>query len=296
MNNWQMASVYVTLQTALRCGDRPLGFVARCLPFVPGHIPLMAMVPTLVRLLGLSDNWDAYQQVQDFVETHIRFTPFFISPPDEKKKFLIPEGDGKITAKLERDYLVSYHGVGIDYGTRGAKEGCLFETEAISPRSRQGAPTRMIGGMFWKPGVNSKIQISDDGKINKRFNFTDILVSSQWGGERSKGYGCLKNVETENAPDVFGAAVNLKGESPVLIWPAHKPAPVYLQYDEDIAKKYKISGVLKPVVGRVFDKNNGAGQTSVLYGGNILWDVGWRTKASMNLRLEAHTAVAVLED
>ncbi len=294
MTKWKMACVHVTLKTALRCGDRPLGMVARCLPFVPGHIPLMAMVPPLVRKLCMPDTYDSYRNVQKFAEAHIRFTPFFISTGDERK-YLIPESHSQTTTEVEFNYLASHNSVAIDYETRGARDGYLFEIESIQPVSRQKTPTCLIGWVFWKP-VNSNqpgISVSEAGTINDQFAISELVALSQWGGERNKGYGCLKDVSARNTENAFGADVDLDGTLPVLTWPADSPAPVYLQYDKEKHINNQVSGVLKPLVGRVFDKDKGAGQASATYGGGILWDVGWRAEKPLDLRLETHSATAI---
>ena len=288
---WKMQRLCVTLKTPLRCGDRPMGFVARTLPFVPAHIPIMAMTPILVRRLQMSDSPSSYEKVLEFLQKHVRCTPLFLLDP-QKEGVLIPGKKGGALGRIEALFLNSRHGVGMDYAPRGVRKGYLFEIEAISPISRSGAETQLQGYLFWKSGKQGDLEMTEEGKIQDRYLW-QIMQDCQWGGERNKGYGCLRRVEAEDADNLWGAGVNRDGGTPLVVWPKDRAAPFYLLGDEkdtrDRVGKW-VTGTLCPLLGRLYKPGEGFGQQSSHL---ICWDIGWLSQKAITLELGDQTAVAI---
>ncbi|MEA3359126.1 MAG: hypothetical protein U9R17_06955 [Thermodesulfobacteriota bacterium] len=288
MEKWQMSCLQVEPRTPIHCGDRPTGFVASALPFVPGHIPLMALVPHVVAASGLPNKFDSFMTAQGFLEKHLRFTPFFILGAFSRKP-LVPCNETDIMAEMESHLIGSRYGVAIDYGVRGAKEAHLFEIEAINPIARERSQTIFEGYMFWRAGEHDGLEIDQQGLLNG-IEIGKWISDSQWGGERNKGYGCINKVGKIKKETIWQGKVNLGSKNPVICWPDDIPAPFYLKYDQNISAT--IEGRLKPMVGRIFDRANGFGQSSSE--ALIVWDVGWVSQKQ--LKLEINTKTAVIAD
>lgn len=309
---WKMKRVRVTLKTPLRCGRRPLGFVSRTLPFVPAHVPLAALTPVVVKQAGLPNRQESYDRVLVFLQNHVRFTPFFIrNPDDENVAPLFPFRNSSNLRRIEDEYLISTQHTAMDYANRGAREGCLFEIESISPVSRfdrpdktQGRPvirrgrpirreehkkrpTQMEGYVFWKTGMEQDLELDSGMKLNG-MPLGGLIASCQWGGERNHGYGMLAEVSTEDADAVWNATpVNREdGSAPALSWPADVQAPFFLQYTPDMADQ--VSGSFKPISGRLFDPEKGPGQKAAEQ--LTVWDLGWTSSKALELLLNVRTA------
>ena len=281
MNTWHLRYLRVTLRTPLHIGDRPLGFVSRALPFVPSHIPVMALVPTAVQKLGFPDERSQYVRMQKFLEQHLRFTPLFIRN-EATGQPMIPT-DNQME-QIELHIVNARYGIAVNYGERSAREGGLYEIEAVSPLSRYGAPTIMEGYLFWKAGQDGDLSLNSQGELNQH-PLHDLLALSQWGGERSKGYGSLASVELN---DMGGkktiwqdAAVATDTDEPIVEWPCGQAAPFYLRYDP--AFTHEIKGRIIPLSGRLYDPERGSGQAAPA--GNIVWDMGWKSSMLKRLRL-----------
>lgn len=289
MSSWHTCLVEAALKTPLHIGDRPLGFVARTLPFVPAHIPLMALVPAVVAHIGWPDKRVSYMRVQSFLERHARFTAFFIRD-EETGSPLIPGAFH--LGKIETHFINSRQGIAVDYADRSARDSHLFEIEAITPCLRTGFPTRLTGYFFWKSGREDDLEIDNRGFING-CSPQDLLVMCQWGGERSKGYGKLGAVSvedrTKSAVIWENAQVASDGDAPVVTWPADKAAPFYLNFDPAISAETQ--GHILPLSGRLFDPERGSGQSAPVV--SIVWDIGWQSGSARQLQLGVKTATHI---
>lgn len=294
MTRWHSVEMTVGLKTPLRCGDRPFGFVARALPFVPGHVPLMAMVPCLVGRLQLPDQPESYKTVQGFLEANVRFTPFFILDPNDKEQplFNLPEDKAVIEAR----FLRSKYGVAIDYGPRNAIDQRLFEIEAIQPFTRDGngvRQTRLQGFMFWRAAEAGDLEMDETGAVNG-VSLKNMIDASQWGGERNKGLGKILVIEEEPGDAVWDAPLSLDGDAPAATWPKGRKAPFYLKYpagDDPDALANQVTGNLTPLTGRIFDPETGPGQRAVPP--EIVWDIGWKSDNTVSLAIYPRVAVCV---
>lgn len=291
MSDWQTERLRVSLKGPLHCGDRPLGFVARTLPFVPGHVPLMALTPVLVRQADLGETPAAYEAALSFLKTHLRFTPFFLLDAAEGKPLFPFESKG--LRIIETTFLASSQHVAIDYASRGAQEGFLFEMESIQPRIGPGRSTCLEGYLFWKTGKDHALCLDPEGRING-LPLRDLIGQSLWGGERNRGYGVLAGVEFEMTGDIWGVELPPaeNGPHPVLTWPARKAAPLRLQFAASLADS--VSGSLTPISGRLYDSKKGPGQAAPEP--LIVWEAGWQTETAIRLEIGAKAAVFISPD
>ncbi len=285
MAKWYSAELAVHLKTDLHCGTSPLGFISRTLPFVPSHIPFYALVLSIARKINLPE--ERITDLESFLSSHIRFTPFFIY---YNNHFLFPwEKESMI--ELEKRFLYSYYGVALDYNTRGAMENRLFEKEvilAVPINSKEEAnlgnkkTTQLKGYIFWKEGKDSdlKLNLTSDCMLNN-IPIEEFIMKSQWGGEINKGLGCLKDVQKIDTKNIFsGELLNNNTTSPVIRWPANEKSPFYLQYNEEI----NIEGHLIPLTGRRYDLERGPGvkMDDVIF----VWDIGWEIKKDIKIEID----------
>jgi len=288
MERWQARYLQVTLRTPLRCGDRPTGFVARTLPFVPAHVPLNALAPVLVRALDLPETWDAYEGMLTFLSDHLRTTPFFVRDADTGRP-LIPGTGQKTMQKLEARMIGARYGVGINYQHREAMEGRLFEIEAINPSLGAGRQTVLTGYALWRAGkgevCGQSLAMDADGRLCGK-PLAQWIQACQWGGERNKGYGALAEVtpEANGSERIWDAAWEAGLNEPALVWPANRPAPMYLAYQPELARV--VTGRPMPVVGRIYDREDGFGQNASRP--LLVWNVGWQAEQDVRLQLQTH--------
>lgn len=270
MSGWRVRQVTVTLASDLHCGARPLGFVARTLPFVPAHIPWYAMTAALVAASGWPDRFDSYARMEALLAHSLRFTPFF--PLDDEDRPLFPWGDGH--RLIESNLLGAQYGVALSYDSRGARKNHLFETEVLLARSRSGRPTRLRGYCFWRPGRHDGLLIDADASFAGH-GLAALLLRGQWGGQRNKGLGALRGVTLDDAggDTAFFHSLDLAGENPVLYWPATAAnrAPYYLEYEPRLADR--VRGRLMPLTGRRFVRDLGPGRAMEAV--VCVWEPGW---------------------
>lgn len=279
MSNWHMQKLTLSLGADLHCGDRPLGFIARTLPYVPAHIPWYALVPALVARLKLPDRYESYARVERFFDKALRFTPFF---PLKGTNPLFP-WDGEGAEAL----LASHYGVALNYADRGARDSHLFETELLPRCMPDGAATRLQGFVFWRP-------LQEDGLSLDAQMLHELIRESQWGGQRNKGFGRIAEVGVDQGGEdnAFFAESDLTGDLPKITLGKSQHAPVLLQYDA--ALEFRIRGSIKPLVGRRYAKDRGPGLAAEDCA--IVWDLGWKSRADQPLTLtlaDRRTATAV---
>lgn len=271
MNVWRFARIIVTLASDLHCGDRPLGFVARTLPFVPGHIPWYALLARLPNLCKWPDTYDSYTKAGSLLDQSLRFTPFL--PLDARGAPLMPWHEGK--NRIEMELLGSCYGVAVHYSSRGTRENHLFETETILAHSRTGTPTRLLGYCFWKVSAGD-ITIGEDGSINN-IPLPELLIRCQWGGQRNQGLGAIKRVElvkNDTNTNPFFQCMNGSSTYPTLICSTGSRVPLYLGYDRTIENA--VQGKVMPLVGRRFAKDHGPGLLTEPAA--LVWDLGWQMR------------------
>lgn len=315
---WTLSRLTVRLNSPLRCGDRPLGFIARTLPFVPAHIPLMALAATAVPAFGLDEQRRYFAEFLDFFKKHFRFTPFYVQETgkDGPGKTLFPFKGSEDLRKLQYTYLRSRHGVSLDYTTRTAQDAHLFETETLIPVTKNGARTRLQGYVFLRLGTNGDknvlpIAMNDKGLVTcneTSLTVSDLVNRSFWGGERSKGFGSVtvEALEQEKAnPNLWnGTICDLTQENPIITWPKRDAteagAPFFLecpQEDGGATEKtglwHWVSGDLRPVAERNF---NHKGPGHDVRKSAIIWDIGWTSEIDLVCSVGTHCLVYLGQD
>jgi hypothetical protein len=279
MSTWHMKRLRIGLESPLKCGDRPFGFISRTLTFVPSHIPLTALVPAAVSLLALPDMPESYYDIQGFLEKNMRFSPFFLVDSKDDRP-LFPFAESHDIKKFETLFLSARYGVAIDYAVRGARESRLFEVESIQPMDRYGKQSILEGYVFFRVAEDGANFLDRECALNG-LSIARVMEQSRWGGERNKGYGDISLIESRQADTLWEAPVTLTGDAPVIHWPKEKEAPFYLLYREASAES--ISGKIQPVVGRIFVPGKGHGQDASEAA--IVWDLGWRSAVDLAIEL-----------
>lgn len=287
MSTWNMHEVSVTLASDLHCGDLPLGFISRTLPFVPSHLPWYALVNATTRSMGKSADKKTYAMVEKLFLQGIRFSPFYIVEQDGPLFPFIP----KHLNKIEKDYLNSSYGVALDYENREALENRLFERECILSKSRKtGHPTELKGYLFYRQARSGALRIDDQAKIGPHF-LTSLLANTQWGGERNKGWGSLQRVELSEATDnLFGFSFNLENKYPQIKIDKENSSPFFLAWENN--QYNRVQGELRPLTGRRFKLDVGSGMS--MDRTLIVWDVGWEALEDVIINLIDHRAAAIV--
>lgn len=281
-SSWRARPVTVELATPVHCGDLPLGFISRTQPYVPGHVAWFAMVPAAVRLLSLPPHEDSsYKRIEDFFMACLRISPFFVA--DEEQP-LFP-WDPEAREKLESTFLASQHGVALDYGNRSALENRLFEVEYILPKVQnehgQTRYTSLGGYVVYTPCSQGELSLDESGRLNG-VALETLLGASQWGGERNKGFGCLKKVNLEEHCQTCWKGALQNGDTPALSWPAATPCPFPLQWREELVDC--VVGTPAPSTGRRHDHDKGPGQKMDTTA--VVWQPGWIAREGLQLRWE----------
>lgn len=280
MSTWSMHEITVTLAADLHCGDLPLGFVSRTLPFVPPHIPWYALVNATARSLDSNVDNKVFGRVEELFLQGIRFSPFFIQEQDDTLFPFLPH----CLDRIENNYLDSSYGVALNYNNREAMENHLFERECILYRSRKtGYSTTLKGYVFWKEAERGALYIDHEAKIGT-CDFSELFIRSQWGGERNKGWGTLRDVELKSRNYCFGAGVDLKNTNPILMYKRNTKVPFYLACQNE--KYNHIHGSLRPLTGRRFLENKGSGLR--MDDTRIVWDIGWESFEDVCIELIDH--------
>lgn len=293
MSEWAIRRVTATLGSDVHLGDRPLGFVSRTLPFIPGHIPWFALIPTMARLLGRPDAPRTYAGLEGFLASCLRCTPLFLLSENRLLRPWSPED----LECIEAGFLHSRYGVALDYPSRGAIQNRLFEKEVILGRGRGcQTPTQLRGYLVFRPMKEADLEMDKDGAINGH-GLEELFAASTWGGEGSKGLGRLTHVTLEPAASLFEHGTCQGGdECPVITWPADISAPVYLerhpaQDNQTPRGQAGITGNLKPLCGRRFDPRNGPG---LLPDRPIIaWNPGWKSSRQVSLAIHPRTAAII---
>ncbi len=267
---WQSQHVHLTLRSDLHCGHLPLGFVARTYPFVPCHLPFFAMIPAAVALLGMPDVRASYKKVLQLFESCLRSTPFYICEDVP----LFP-WDKECQQRVERHYLSSQHGVTLDWKSRSAEEGKLFETEIILQyaKKRQN-PTLLEGYIFFRPHNLEDVEFLPDATMRYGKNtcsLEDILAHVRLGGNttRSLAKPCHVKLlgQKESCWDVYPVILNK--DYPQLMIEAEKAGPVPMQWFDTTA----IRGKASVLTGRIYGKNGSGLEMDTTH---MAWREGWK--------------------
>ncbi len=264
---WQIRELRFTLKTPLHIGFRPLGFISRTLSYIPAHTMFLALVPAVVKGLGLELRPEVFQQIEACLRPNLYCSPIFIRHNGD---YLFPFRPASQEI-IERHYLFSQYGVCLDFKPRSAREGMLFETEYICPMARglkKPVPTQFGGFILFRPFKKGHLNLSLEGQLGG-VALKDILTLVQIGGERKGGFGLIKDIYLNSAHHLFGYEIDLESDRPTLKVPSQTEMPFYLKWEAGL----RIKGCPFPLVKRRHLPHLGSGLR--LEGPHILYDLGW---------------------
>lgn len=224
---WTNYQVVLRLLTPLHIGQMKLGNVQRTRHYVTGKALWGAFTARLTRdVPTLGGN---YVTVGDRVNTELAFTYFYPAVGEKVEPFPWENAD-----EFAWRYLNTYASTALNYDHNSAAEGSLHETEFIAPTTRDGQAVNLVGYIFERDGCT--------------LPWRDALDRLQLGGERTYGWGRVKQVTCEKAARVWdGWTVGLDNDKPVLRAQGDT-ATLYAHLDARTIDA--IQGRVEPLVGR----------------------------------------------
>ncbi len=238
MMSWQIYKIIFQVCSPLHIGYSKIGNLQRTRPYVVGRALWGAITMRLTRDMTESGvaahDSSKYQEVGEQVHHDLAFTYFYPA--------LRLENTYQISWPWEEEYifryrfLSSYAGTALSYPQQSAATGMLWETEFISPNTRDtGEPVFLIGYIFEKEGCNLPWQ--------------KAIQRLQLGGERGYGWGRVELIKISENKDnsLFGQETKFQ---------EHKGKPsVYLPDSARLLAHAKAdglaaSGEVEPLVGR----------------------------------------------
>ena len=279
---WTADTLTLELTGDLHCGDLPLGFVARTFPYVPCHIPVFAMVPAAVRLLGMPDVRASYVSVEELFANNVRCTPLYVI--DEKSGFPLFPWDGESMQALEYAYLSSNYGVALEPQSRSAKDGCPFEMEVLLARGRGcKKPTVLAGALFIRSGQAGGLDLSAEGTVSangKSVKLANLLAIMQLGGDRGTLGRPAKPTLESFVGKLWGRFdLDLSDDFPSILVPSgdgRGPLPILCGDAPDV------SGSRTVLTGR---RHCGKGFGEAMDAAEIVFEPGWRAKNNVRAQM-----------
>jgi hypothetical protein len=272
--SWHAYRLVYRLESPLHVGWRKIGNLMQTRPYVAGRCWWGAVTSHLTQWLGVYD----YQAVGEFVRENLIFGYFF--PAEDTVRPLFPRwvsgdiryGDELLPAdEFERRFLSSLASTAIDYQHNTAAEGQLHEVEFVVPRTEKG-DVFIIGHLLVREGdrirsANSEVHVDELPLL------TQVLAQVRIGGERRSGFGRLQLITDQivQCNDIFGHALELDGERPVLRVNVANPLPAHFLVDGLDAE-----GEIEPLLGREWDEDTGPGRRLSI--AMICWTPGSRTR------------------
>ncbi len=298
--NWAVQNIEIKLGGDLHCGDLPLGFVARTLPYVPCHLPFFALVPAAVRTLRMPDQRASYKAVEALFSRTVRTTALLIK---DGNRILFP-WEGESLRRIEGRYLGSRYGVALSSKSRSARDSCLYETEVIlrTPHTSRDAkgrlvpplPTVMSGAIFTRAGEEGELRIDSLGRVSWQGHDTDLphlLRGISLGGDRTRSLGAPPlEAKAELCRgklwDLYSVITD--GDYPGIEVKAGYGGPLPLSMDSSLYQENSdesIEGTPMVLTGRRYtDKGPGTEMESVA---TPAFAPGWRMRKDCAIRLVA---------
>ena len=279
---WQALSLRLALTGDLHCGSLPLGFVSRTYPYVPCHIPVFALVPAAVRVLGMPDRHASYAAVEALFASCLRCTPLYVDDP--KDGILFPWEEQGLR-RLEHGYISSSYGVSLDSATRSAIDSHLYETEAILACGRnRSAPTVLAGALFLRAGEAEGLAMKPDGAVQwsgRSAALEELLCVMQIGGDRGRSLGkpAIPSVEPLQGRLWQRYEAECSGPFPALLVPAGTPGPMPLACEGTDA-----AGARIVLTGR---RHRGTGFGEDMEAAVVAFDAGWTSGTNVRAELSA---------
>jgi len=267
---WQATPLVLEAKSGLVLGRRAVGMIQTTRLYVTSRQLWAAVTDRLTTVLFERPSATDFQTVGDFVETHLRFSYFYLWEQANGRLTPLYGEDGLCYGPLserevERRYVTTYVSTALDYPEHSAKDGSLHEIEYLASQRRadgEVCPTRLAGVVWHQAGESSlgtlrELRLTRDGQAIRLRE--DVFADLRLGGERTYGFGRVTPAE-------------------VLDWvcpPELKPCPdeelclklpegrrchleAHVRYDSTLQTAYE--GALEPVVGRSWDLDRGAGR------------------------------------
>ncbi|MCQ2445011.1 MAG: hypothetical protein MJ061_05960 [Mailhella sp.] len=278
---WNALSLRLSLTGDIHCGSLPLGFVARTWPYVPCHLPVFAMVPAAVRLLGMPDRHASYAAVEALFSECVRCTPLYVEAEDGRTLF--PWEDGSLR-ELEYRYLNSNYGVALDSASRSARDGHLFETEVILAHARGSRrPTCLTGALFFREGSSGGLSLDAAGTLRSaeaEAPLPALLNAMRLGGDRSRSLGRPARAEARPLEGRLWNSVefSLSGEYPAFSLAAGSAGFM------PVASAEGITGTGMVLTGR---RHRGTGFGEEMENAVVAFAPGWRPAAPLTAELSS---------
>lgn len=273
--SWQTRQLRLSLGSDLHCGSLPLGFVARTHCFVPCHLPFFALVPAAVAVLGMPQQRPSFQQVEEFFMQCLRITPLYVRGEVNGKATPLFPWDSEGRSVLERHYLDSRYGVGLDWQSRSAKDGQLFETEVILAHGKHMAgPTVLDGYVFFRAHEDANLCMTDDGILvghGASIHLKALLCAMTLGGNATRALGKVGQAQliAHTGPLWDRYALHTDGAWPCLTVAAGTPGPLPVAWQEEL----DITGAWSVLTGRRHAEK-GAGLD--MDKAHMAWREGWQ--------------------
>ena len=228
--SWNCNRVSLRMVSPIHVGWRSFGNVKTTRPYVTGRALWGALTARLARdypSLG------GYQEAGDRVQQDLAFSYFYPSVSAD----VVNQWPWDWFAFSSR-FLGSYASTALADG-RSKEDGSLHETEFIMPNA-SGDPVFLNGYVFERSGAG--------------LPWRGTLGDMQLGGERGYGWG---RVAAGGPPigcdSVFGMAVKLDGERPVVQWQPEAAATAHVRGDAP----WHVDGAVEPLVGRITNPARG---------------------------------------
>jgi len=263
---WNKYKVVFEALSPISIGYGKLGFVKLTRHYIPAKNIWAATIQYLTEFhfpdTCLNKN---YKDIEKIVEENIRFSYFFLTfnnkvyQPVFDKAEGLRYGDNDVFISAEEfqsKFIYSYASTAIDPEKATAQEDMLHEVEYINWRVEENGsiiPIYFTGYLWIKNSLSIK-------ELKQIYNHINV------GGERSYGFGRLKNLIFEEAgSEKFDTVVdeNPNNSGPKISGDLLLNNRNYLNAHMSCNKNTAFSGILEPVVGREWNKEHstkGAGR------------------------------------
>ena len=237
--SWSAYRFVLRLRSPLHVGHLAVGNLQRTRHYVPGKTLWGALVARLTR--DFPDSNGDYQAMGECVNRELAFSYFYpaLDPDQPLYPAYTTKGLHYGPNEMPPDefawhLLASYASTAVDARRTAATEGSLHETEFINPHTREtGEPVYLVGYVFEQEGTD-------------RLPWREVLDRLQLGGERRYGWGRVSlEGESRQAEDLFGYALDLAGERPVVTVKSGQPLLTHT-----VTEGIPARGQIEPLVGR----------------------------------------------
>jgi len=239
---WKQYLVVFEIISPLHIGYGRIANLQKSRGYVPGRLIWSAFTSRITAARGTAD----YEKTGDELLNNTALSYFYPAVEDNGESDLysikvcnynlwIEDYDRQNNNFMEYKFMNSYMSTAINIGSNSADESNLFETEFISPYTRDGEKTYLVGYLFLKDGYT--------------FNW-DYIRDIQVGGERKSGFGRIKlHGKSEDNSQIFQSLeVEMDGERPIIEIKSQSRLLAHVHVSE--SNTMEIKGRIEPLVYR----------------------------------------------